>query len=138
MNDIQKYFILIFSILFVVAALFSIWDSFFPESDVVIDAEYFSGMLGAISIVFGFSSWVVTKAEKYGGLVVTVFFVGPLMMLMAGIGKITEVAQEKGNPEATLYWLSMTLAVTILGLLYLLVYKNVKSLDEDKTKLEDL
>lgn len=59
-------------------------------------------------------------------------------MLFAGVGRIIEVAMGRGNPEATLYWLAMTLAVTMVGIFVFIVYTQVKSLDEDKKKLVDL
>ena len=138
MNEVIKYFILTLCLLALVTTITFNWDNFFAKSDVMIDPEYFSGMLGAVSIVFSIFLWAMAKEDTYRGLVLTVFLLGPLMMLLAGVGRIIEVSMGRGNPEATLYWLAMTLAVTILGLFIFTVYKNVKSLDEDKKKLVDL
>jgi hypothetical protein len=117
-------------VLMIVVSLNFALENLIPKSDIEIEAEYFSGLLGATSVVIAFSTWVINKVKKHRELLIGVFLFGPLFALMVSIGRITNVALGHGNPEATLYWLSGTLAVTLFILINFTIFITAKKIEE--------
>ena len=87
---------------------------FFPNSVIEkeVDPEFYSGILSASSILFAFSSLIVSFSKDTRKFLL-LFLAIPLLFIASSVGKVVDVALGNGNPVAALLWLEGAFLVNL-------------------------